>query len=132
MYKVTFWNLKARKGVRIFSLKWANIHRILFSAPVDVELISQFVCWLIQVIHTCVMLSICNCLCLQKQFEAVTGAGHLAPITTSPSWTPRPDGHVALVKLDTSPSFINYLFYVKCWMPNVINMCVSNISLTLI
>ena len=35
-------------------------------------------------------------------------------------WTHCHDGPVALVKLDTSPSFINYLFFIKWWMPNIV------------
>ena len=43
-------------------------------------------------------------------------------LDTSPSLQVRPDGHVALAKMDTSPSLINYFFYIKCLILNVISI----------
>ena len=47
--------------------------------------------------------------------------GHVAPLQV------RPDGHVALTKMDTSPSMIFFLNF-KCLMLNVISMCIYNFS----
>ena len=44
---------------------------------------------------------------------------------------PRPDGHFALVQLDTSLVY-KLIIYIKYWLLNVINTCVNNISLMFI
>ena len=51
---------------------------------------------------------------------------HLLPenglLDTLPPLQVRPDGHIALAKMDTSPSVINYFIYIKCLMLNVISI----------